>query len=79
LNARAKIDLNLIKIIFSSVAMFISLFILNYFYVFYVPGNELIANIFNILLVGIFGTFVYFSFNLILRVNEIKYFYRLFK
>jgi putative peptidoglycan lipid II flippase len=79
ISASAKIDANLFKIIFSTIAMFVALFILNYFYVFYVPSNELISNIFNILLVGIFGTFVYFSFNFIFRVNELKYFYRLFK
>ncbi len=74
-----KSNLGIIRIIISALILILSLSVLNYFYAFYLPDTSFVNNIFNILLVGIFGTFVYLFFSFILRVNELKYLSRLFK
>lgn len=76
---KAQSENNLVKIIFSGLFLTLSLGVLNNFIDFYSVSNAVLSNIFTIVLVGIFGTFVYFFLSLLLRVSELKYIYRLFK
>lgn len=79
INKKAQSENNLSKIVFSGVFLTLSLVVLNTFIDFYSVSTNVFSNIFTIVLVGIFGTFVYFFLNFILRVGELKYIYRLFR
>jgi putative peptidoglycan lipid II flippase len=76
---KTKYDVAPIKIIISALLLIIALAVLNHFYNFYLPGESFLSTLFNILLVGIFGTFVYLFLSFIFRVKELKYLSRLFK
>jgi putative peptidoglycan lipid II flippase len=76
---KSNISSNAFKLSLSSVGMVAGLYALNNVMNFYSINGQFLNNIFNILLVGIFGTFIYFFLCFVLRVNELKFIYRLFK
>ena len=76
---KTEYDWQILKLFASSLLLLLGLIVLNNFFNFYIPEEDFLTNIFNILLVGIFGTFLYFFLSYVFKVKELKYLSRLIK
>lgn len=79
IGVKPSVSSNTPKLFIAGLGLVASLVVLNNYLIFYALTNDFLSNIFHILLVGIFGTFVYFSLTFLLRVKELNNIYRLFK
>ncbi len=76
---KTKFDSQVLKIMLNAVLLVLGLVALNLSLSFYLPGADFLNNIFTILLVGIFGTFLYLLVSYVFKIKELNYLSRLFK